>query len=248
MDIWFFVFAVPAVLLLGLSKGGFVGVGALALPLMALAAPPVAAAAILLPILIVQDVVGIWAYRRTWDRTVLAVMLPGAALGILLGYLLAARISSDGVLVAVGLLSVLFAAHRLWSARGGRLVAGGRSPAWVGALCGVAAGFTSQIAHAGGPPFQVWALSRRLDRDVFVGTTAIFFGVVNWLKVPAYLALGQFTRANLLATATLLPVAIVSTFLGVALVRRVAAERFYTLIYLLMLAVGLKLLWDGLTG
>ncbi len=247
MDIWFFVFALPAVVLLGLSKGGFVGVGALALPLMALAAPPVAAAAILLPILIVQDVVGIWAFRQSWDRYVLAIMLPGAALGILLGYLVAAQVSSDGVLVAVGLLSILFAAHRLWSERGGQIVADGRSPAWVGALCGVAAGFTSQIAHAGGPPFQIWALSRRLDRDVFVGTTAIFFGVVNWLKVPAYVALGQFTPANLLATATLLPVAIVSTFLGVALVRRVSAARFYTLIYVLMLGVGLKLVWDGLS-
>ena len=247
MDIWFFVFALPAVVLLGLSKGGFVGVGALALPLMALAAPPVAAAAILLPILIVQDVVGIWAFRKTWDRHVLAIMLPGAALGILLGYLVAAQVSSDGVLVAVGLLSILFAAHRLWSERGGQIVAGSQSPAWVGALCGIAAGFTSQIAHAGGPPFQIWALSRRLERDVFVGTTAIFFGVVNWLKVPAYVALGQFTPANLLATATLLPVAIVSTFLGVALVRRVSAARFYTLIYVLMLGVGLKLVSDGLS-
>lgn len=246
MDLWFFVFAVPAVMLLGMSKGGFVGVGALALPLMALAAPPVTAAAILLPILIVQDVVGIWAFRKSWDAGVLKVMLPGAAVGILIGYLLAARVSSDAVLVSVGLLSVLFGLHRLWSERGGRITAGSNSPGWVGGLFGVAAGFTSQIAHAGGPPFQMWVLPRGLSRDVFVGTTAIFFGVVNWLKVPAYVALGQFTPANLKATALLLPVAIVSTFLGVQLVRRVSPERFYTIIYVLMVVVGVKLVADGI--
>ena len=246
MDLWFFVFAVPAVMLLGMSKGGFVGVGALALPLMALAAPPVTAAAILLPILIVQDVVGVWAFRKSWDAGVLKVMLPGAAVGILIGYLLAARVSGDAVLVSVGLLSVLFGLHRLWSERGGRITARSDSPGWVGGLFGVAAGFTSQIAHAGGPPFQMWVLPRGLSRDVFVGTTAIFFGVVNWLKVPAYVALGQFTPANLKATALLLPVAIVSTFLGVQLVRRVSPERFYTIIYLLMVLVGVKLVADGI--
>lgn len=245
MDLWFFVFAVPAVMLLGMSKGGFVGVGALALPLMALAAPPVTAAAILLPILIVQDVVGVWAFRKSWDAGVLKVMLPGAAIGILLGYLLAARVSGDAVLVAVGLMSILFGLQRLWSARGGRIAAASDSPGWVGVLFGIAAGFTSQIAHAGGPPFQMWVLPRGLARDVFVGTTAIFFGVINWLKVPAYLALGQFTAANLTASTMLLPVAVVSTFLGVRLVRRVAPDRFYTIIYVLLVVVGVKLFVDG---
>ncbi|MBW8911907.1 MAG: sulfite exporter TauE/SafE family protein, partial [Sphingomonas sp.] len=112
-------------------------------------------------------------------------------------------------------------------------------------LFGIASGFTSQIAHAGQPPFQVWVVPRRLPRDVLVGTTAIFFAAVNWIKVPAYIALGQFTHANLLTAAALLPVAIVSTFAGVWLVRRVSAERFYVAIYLLMVLVGAKLLWDA---
>ena len=242
----FYLVAVVAVILLGLSKGGFVGVGALALPLMALAGSPLAAAAILLPILLVQDVVGIWAYRRTWDAHVLRVMLPGAALGILLGFLLAARISISGVLACVGLLSVAFGAFRLWTARGGRVAAATSAPDWIGVLAGAAAGFTSQVAHAGGPPFQMWVLPRALSRDTFVGTTAIFFGVTNWLKVPAYLALGQFTVANLTVTALLLPVAIVSTYAGVWLVRRVSPERFYIAIYVLMIMVGAKLITDAL--
>jgi uncharacterized membrane protein YfcA len=85
-----------------------------------------------------------------------------------------------------------------------------------------------------------------LPRDVLIGTTAIFFAAVNWIKVPAYFALGQFTRVHLLASLALMPLAILSTFAGVWLVRRVDAARFYSLIYGLMLLIGLKLAYDGL--
>lgn len=235
-------------MLLGLSKGGFAGMGALSLPMIALTVSPVRAAAILLPILIVQDVVGIWAFRRDWDRYVLAWMLPGAALGIAIGYMFATLVDADAVLGAVGAVSIAFGAYRFWVERHAAPRVGGASPGWVGTLFGVAAGFTSQIAHAGGPPFQLWVLPRRLPRDVLVGTTAIFFGIVNWVKVPAYVALGQFTRDNLTTAAALLPVAIASTLAGVWLVRRVSAARFYTAIYILMILVGLKLLADAVIG
>jgi hypothetical protein len=241
------VAAVTAVTLLGLAKGGFSGMGALSLPLMAMTVSPIRAAAILLPILIVQDVVGVWAFRRTWDRRVLAWMLPGAVAGIGLGYLYAASVSPGAVLGLVGAVSILFGGYRLWGDRRG-IPHASRSPGWVGSLFGVASGFTSQVAHAGGPPFQLWVLPLRLERDVLVGTTAIFFAVVNWVKVPAYVALGQFTPANLIAAAMLLPVAIGSTLAGVWLVRRVSAERFYTAIYVLMIVVGVKLTTDAFRG
>jgi uncharacterized membrane protein YfcA len=231
--------------LLGLAKGGFAGMGALSLPLVALTVSPVRAAAILLPILIVQDVVGVWAFRRTWDGRVLGWMLPGAVGGIALGYLFAASLSPDAVLGAVGAISVVFGAYRLWVERRGVPPAAAHSPGWVGTLFGVASGFTSQIAHAGQPPFQLWVLPRRLARDVLVGTTAIFFAVVNWVKVPAYIALGQFTHDTLLTAAALLPIAIASTLAGVWLVRRVPAARFYTAIYVLMMLVGAKLVFDA---
>lgn len=244
-QILFYAFAVPAVILLGLGKGGFVGVGSLALPLMALVASPIASAAILLPILIVQDAVSVWAFRHSWDGPVLKAILPGALIGILIGYLFAAHVSSDAVLGSVGVLSILFAGHRLWAGRGGRIVASSNSPLWVGGLFGVATGFTSQIAHAGGPPYQMWVMPRGLSRDSFVGTTAISFAAINWMKVPAYMALGQFTPANLWITATLLPLAILSTMVGVKLVRSVSPERFYTAIYAVMILVGIKLIWDA---
>ena len=243
----FYFFAVPAVLLIGLAKGGFTGLGALGTPLMALGIDdPVRAAAILLPILIAQDVVGVAAFRKSWDRSVLVAMLPGAVVGIGLGYLLAARISSDSVMAVLGLITIIFGAYRLRVERGKAIAAPSNSPRWAGSLFGIAAGFTSQIAHAGGPPFQMWVMPRRLERDVFVGTSAIFFAVVNWIKVPAYLALGQFTLENAIATLVLLPVAILASLAGVRLVREVAPDRFYTIVYVLMILAGGKLLLDGL--
>ncbi|MEG3124974.1 sulfite exporter TauE/SafE family protein [Sphingomonas sp. GB1N7] len=240
-----FALAVPAVMMTGLAKGGFAGVGGLALPMMALAISPVRAAAILLPILVVQDVVGVWAFRKDWDGYVLGWTLPGAAIGIALGYIFAARVSADAVLGLVGVISLAFGAYRLWRERGHVVATSANAPGWVGALCGMASGFTSQVAHAGQPPFQIWVLPRRPPRDVLVGTTAIFFAIVNWAKVPAYWALGQFSRDNLIIAGLLLPVAILSTFGGVWMVRRIAPERFYTAIYVLMMLVGVKLIWDA---
>lgn len=244
-DWHFYALAIPAVILLGLAKGGFAGMGALSLPLITFAIDPVRAAAILLPILIVQDVVGVWAFRRSVDWRVLGWMLPGALFGIWLGYIFAASVPPLGVMAAVGLISMVFGAYRLWAARRPAPRAPLRLPEWIGSLFGVASGFTSQIAHAGQPPFQLWVLPRGLSRDMLVGTTAVFFAAINWLKVPAYAALGQFTPANLLTAAALMPVAILSTFAGVWLVRRVAPERFYTAIYWLMILVGAGLIWEA---
>ncbi|WP_380784781.1 sulfite exporter TauE/SafE family protein [Sphingomonas sp. R86521] len=245
-DWHFYALAIPAVILLGLAKGGFAGMGALSLPLLAFAIDPVRAAAITLPVLIVQDIVGVWAFRRTVDWRLLGWMLPGAAVGIALGYGFAASVSPRSVMAAVGGISIIFGAYRLWAARHPAPLAAALWPEWLGAVFGVASGFTSQIAHAGQPPFQLWVLPRKLTRELLVGTTAIFFAAVNWIKVPAYLALGQFTASNLLTSATLLPLALISTLAGVALVRRVSPERFYTAIYVLMMVVGAALVWEAL--
>jgi uncharacterized membrane protein YfcA len=244
-DWHFYALAIPAVILLGLSKGGFAGMGALSLPLLAFAIDPVRAAAITLPILIAQDAVSVWAFRRTVDWRLIGWMLSGSVIGIWIGYMFAASVSPMVVMAMVGAISVLFGAYRLWAARHSAPKEAARWPDWVGSLFGVASGFTSQIAHAGQPPFQLWVLPRNLPRDMLVGTTAIYFAATNWLKVPAYAALGQFTRANLLTSAALMPLALVSTFAGVWLVRRVAAERFYTAIYWLMIVVGFALIWEA---
>jgi len=247
LDSWAgLICAVVAVVISGLGKGGFAGLGGLAMPIMVLANPPVESAAVLLPILIVQDVVSVWAFRHSWDAGVLKVMLPGMTLGVSLGYIFSRLVSEKAVLFAVGLVSLAFGLQRLWAERGGRTVLPSGSPGWVGVIFGTFSGFVSHIAHAGAPPFQMWVLPRRLERDVLVGTTAIAFAYMNWIKVPAYAALGQFTHANLLHSAWLVPVALASTWAGVRVVRKIDAARFYRLIYWLMMLVGVKLVADGI--
>ncbi|HMP62813.1 MAG TPA: sulfite exporter TauE/SafE family protein, partial [Phenylobacterium sp.] len=102
--------------------------------------------------------------------------------------------------------------------------------------------------RGGRPRFEVGVLPGIRAPPVLVGTTAIFFAVVNWIKVPAYLALGQFTAENLTTAAVLAPLAIASTLAGVWLVRRIQPERFYLAIYVLMVLVGLQLLWKAFAG
>ncbi len=245
-DPLFYAFAIPAVILLGLAKGGFSGIGVLAVPLMALAVSPVQAASITLPILIVQDAVSVWVFRKAWDKKSLAILIPSALVGIVLAYLLAAHVSTAAVELALGLISLIFGARQLRITLRG--TARPQQPSDVmGLVWGATAGFTSQIAHAGGVPFQIYMLPKRLDRDVLIGTSAIFFASINWLKVPAYAALGQFTRGNMTTALALFPLAIASTVVGAKLIRRVDPERFYVLIYVLLLLTGMKLSWDGAT-
>jgi uncharacterized membrane protein YfcA len=244
-DPLFYAAAIPAVTLLGLAKGGFSGLGTLSLPLMALVVSPVQAAAIMLPTLIVQDVVSVWAYRNTWDRRNVVILVIGATTGILTGYLLAAQVSDAAIKLAVGLISIAFALRRLALERGDQEPKPTPADVPRGIFWGWVTGFTSMIAHAGGPPFQIYVMPQRLPRDVFVGTGAILFALVNWIKVPPYLALGQFTLENMATAGALFPVAIASTWAGVLLVRRVSGKRFYTAVYALLVLVGLKLVYDG---
>ncbi len=244
----FYAAAVPAVILLGLAKGGVSGVGLLSIPLMALAVSPVQAAAIMQPILMVQDVVSLWAFRRRWSRRNLAVLLPGAVIGIALGYSLAASVSDAAVALAVGLISIAFAIRRLVVERQPKTLVATEADTLRGWFWGGVCGFTSMVAHAGGPPFQIYVMPQKLPAQVFIGTGAIFFALVNWLKVPPYFLLGQFSAENLATAAALGPLAIGATMAGVWLVRRMSGERLYTIIYGLLVLVGARLVWDGATG
>ena len=246
-DPLFYLLAGIAVILVGLGKGGFSGLGSASMPVMTLAIDPINGAAILLPLFIVQDVVGAWSFRKSADWTMLAWTLPGCALGIVLGWLIAANVPVHAVEAAVGAIALIFGLNQLAMRAGIGLSVRKAQPDAVGLFWGGVSGFTSQIALAGGPPFQIWALSRKLPRDVFVGTNALFFAASNWLKIPAFIALGSFSERNAVLSGLLLPLAIASTLAGVWLVRRISPERFLIAINLLMVAVGLRLLWSALS-
>jgi uncharacterized membrane protein YfcA len=245
IDPWFYAAAVPAVIILGLAKGGFAGIGTLATPIVALVIPPVQAASIVLPILIVQDLYSIYVYRRHWDAFNLKVLAPGAVIGVAIGYLLAARLPEAAVGLTVGGISLVFGLRQLWL-RSSSITPARRPSRAAGWFWGALSGFTSMISHAGSPPYQIYVMPQRLEARVFVGTSVLFFAFVNWMKVIPYLALGQVTRGNLATSVVLFPLAIAATWMGVVLVRRFSSERFYLLSYWLMTVIGLKLVFDAL--
>jgi uncharacterized membrane protein YfcA len=243
-DTNFLLAAIPAVLLVGLAKGGFAGaLGMLGTPIMALAIPPVQAAAILLPVLIVMDVIAVTSWRSHIKWSVIRAMLPGALAGIAIGWGTAAWVSDNLVRLIVGAIAITFAlmqfAAELRSAPP-RPENRARAAFW-----GTFSGFTSFVAHAGGPPFHAYALPLRLDKEILVGTNVVFFFIVNVVKLAPYFALGQFGTENLRTSALLTPVAIAGVIFGIWLVRRVSQRLFYNITYAALFVIGAKLVYDS---
>ncbi|TQF80375.1 sulfite exporter TauE/SafE family protein [Elioraea sp. Yellowstone] len=249
-DPLFYLLAVPALLLTGISKSGFAsGGGNLAVPAMSLVIAPPQAAGIVLPILCAMDLFGVWAYRRAWDRRILAILAPGALVGIALGAVAFGALSDRAVKAMIGAIAIGFVLH---AALHRRLVRGGKTPAGEaplkGLVCSALSGFTSTLAHAGGPPLAVYLLPRRLPRLRLNATTVVFFTLVNAVKLLPYALLGQLHGGNLATSAVLLPTAPVGVLLGIWLSRRITDRIFYRVVFALLLLTGVKLLHDGLAG
>ena len=243
-DPLFYLLAVPAVVALGLSKGGFAGAGLVATPLLALVMPPLEAAAIMLPIMIVQDATSVWVYRKEFNRRILTIMIPGAVVGIALAGWLAAYISDAAVRVFIGVTTIAFVLYSwIGAARIAREAGSASVPG--GVFWGALSGFTSTICQAGGPPYQMYVLSQKLPKMEFVGTNAIFFATMNWLKVIPYFALGQFSTAGLGTSLALLPLAIATNLVGFWLVRITPQELFYKIMLLIMMLISIELTRSG---
>ena len=243
-DPFFYAVAIPAVLLLGISKSGFgAGFGSLAVPMMALAVTVPEAAAILMPVLFVMDVLGMAAYRKDFDLPLVRQILPFGVLGIGIGALLFKILQAHVVAAIVGGFTLLFLAQRLlFPPQPGSAA----PPAWLGAILATTSGFTSFIAHAGGPPINAYVIGLRLSPVKFTATMAFFFFVVNLCKWIPYAWLGLLDTRNMSTSLVLLPLAPVGVWMGVWLARRISQVLFYRFLYAGMFLTGVKLLWDGL--
>jgi uncharacterized protein len=238
----FYAFAIPAVIFLGVAKGGFSGASIAATPLLAIYLPPLEAAALLLPILICQDAISVCAYWRQWSVWNLKVLLPGAALGVTLGWLFASHVSDDAIRVLVGVTALVFVAN-VW--RSERQPEQKKSTALGGLFWGTVSGFASFASQGGAPPFQVYTLPQHLPKMVFVGTTTVFFAAVNLMKIAPYFMLAQFSARNLATSLLLLPIAVAANFAGIWLVKTVPTAQFYRITYVLLFILGSILAWQG---
>lgn len=243
----FYLLAVPAVLLTGVSKASFGGgLGILAVPLLALTVPVPQAAGIMLPVLCVMDLFGLWVYRRDWDRRNMPIILPAAMIGIAVGTLTFGMMNEAWIRILLGLIAISFTIYSLLGLRpDGRQARGGVAPGlfWAGL-----SGFTSFVAHAGGPPLQIYLLPQRMDTTRFVATTVVFFAVVNYVKLAPYAWLGQLNVPNLTTSLMLIPVGPVGIWIGTWLHGRIDKELFYRIIYATLLLTGSKLVYDGIDG
>lgn len=240
----FFAIAIPAVFLVGLSKGGLGGgLAMLGTPLLTLVIAPVQAAAILLPVLLVMDAISLYNYRGVVDWAIIKIMVPAALVGIMLGWATASIVSDDWIRVIVGAISLLFAINQITKEL---LKRKANTPnIFAASFWGCFAGFTSFIAHAGGPPYQAYTVPLKMEKMLFAGTSVVFFASINTLKILPYFFLGQFSSQNLATSVSLLPIAAIGVLTGVALVKKVSQNFFYRFTYTIMLIIGCKLIWDG---
>lgn len=242
-DPFFYAVAIPAVLLLGVSKSGFgAGFGSLAVPMMALAVTVPQAAAILMPVLLLMDLLGMAAFRKNVDRRLLRFLIPFGLLGIVVGALLFKVLDARVVAGIVGGFTLLFLAQRLlFPPRPDSPP----PPQWLGALLTLTSGFTSFIAHAGGPPINAYVIPLRLSPLQFTGTMAFFFFFINLAKWIPYAWLGLLDVRNMTTSLALLPFAPIGVWVGVRIAHRIKPLLFYRMLYAGMLLTGVKLLWDA---
>jgi uncharacterized protein len=243
-DPWFYATAIPAVLIMGISKSGFgVGFGSMAVPLMALTISVPQAAAVMMPLLLVIDLLGLHVFKKDFDKKLLRFMLPFGLIGILLGTFLFKYMSSSLISGVVGFLTLLFLAQRFFFPPDPQSLPPAR---WLGALLVMLSGFTSFIAHAGGPPMNAYAIPLKLKPVVFAATLSYFFFVINLSKWLPYAYLGLLEGSLFWTSLTLIPIAALGVWIGQRMARTMNKTVFYRIIYISMFLSGIKLLWDGL--
>jgi len=240
----FYAMAIPAVLLMGISKSGFgAGFGSLAVPMMALSVTVPQAAAILMPLLFVMDLLGMAAFRKDFDLKLLRFLIPCGLFGIVAGALLFKVLNAHTVAGIVGGFTLLFLAQRLLFPP---KADSPPPPRWLGAILTATSGFTSFIAHAGAPPINAYVIPMRLSPVRFTATMAFFFFVINLAKWIPYAWLGLLDWRNLATSLVLMPIAPLGVWVGVWLARRISQVLFYRFIYVGMFLTGVKLVWDAL--
>ncbi len=248
LDLTFFLLAVPAVVIAGISKGGF-GSGAafVAAPILAIQYEPQFALGFLLPLLMVMDCTALRPYWGKWDWPNAKTLIIGAAGGVALAVIFYQMADADMLRILIGAISIAFVIYDMSRKLGLLRVPQLAFRTSLAMFTGVVAGFTSFVSHAGGPPVAMHLLSQGMNKTTYQATSVIVFWVINIFKAVPYAFLGIFTAETLLADLILAPVAVISAMLGVAAHRVVPERLFFAITYTLLMGAGGKLLYDGLT-
>ena len=244
LTFWFM--ATFAAFCVGMAKGGVPVISAMAVPLMSLVMSPILAAGLLLPIFIVADMFGLYAYRRNFNVRVVKIMMVAMPIGVFIGWLTSSYVSEAAVKILLGVIGASFALNMIWR----KPVTGDPVEAKVkpGLFWGAISGFTSFVSHAGAPPYQIYALPLRMDKITFAGTVTVAFAYINLVKLIPYYALGQLSVENLRVAMFLLVPAVLGVFVGVKTVKFMPEKLFFRIIIWALLILSIKLIWDGVAG
>ena len=243
MDLTFFLLASFGVIVFGISKGGFPGpIAMLAVPVMSFVMSPIKAAAILLPLLIIMDIIAIFIYWKKWRLNILKIIIPASIIGIIIGSFTFQFTSENQIRIIVGTISILFVVISFIQKSNFLL-----KPTKIkGSFWSATAGYTSFLIHAGGPPINFYLLPLKLDKLSYLGTMTLSFCVINLVKLIPYYSLDLLIVSNIKISFILLPLAIISVFFGYIIQKKIPEKLFYNIIYIVLLISGFKLIFDGI--
>jgi len=244
----FLFISVTAVLIAGISKGGFgSGVSFICTPILAMIIEPKLALGLMLPLLMLMDLVSLKIYWKKWCVLNARVLICGSLFGIALAILFFRVASPDLLRVIIGIISISFVLYQSVKKKVFLNKTISKFNSQLGITMGVLAGFTSFISHAGGPPVAVFLLSQGLNKTLYQATTVICFSVINVFKFFPYTYFGFISKETLTIGLLLSPAAIIGTLIG-AYAHRVFSEKWFLYVtYFLLLLAGSKLIFDGLT-
>lgn len=241
----FFVCAVISVIIVGISKSGFgAGLGILSLPLMASQSSINEALAILLPLLIAIDLVGLHRFIRNANWRILKIIIPPAIVGLLVGMIFFTAITPKVLTLSIGIFTLLFLIQNL--AMSHLNIKETKSYPWLGRAMGFTSGFTSFVAHIGGPPITVYMLREKLLPMVYTSTLGVFFTVMNFGKLGPYAYLDLLNYKQLATSIILLPCVPIGVYFGFYLAKRISMKWYYRTVRFFLLIASIKLITDGL--
>jgi uncharacterized protein len=243
----FYLVGLPTVFLIALSKGAFGGgLAILGIPLLSLVMSPLDAAIVVAPLVSFMDLFALGSFGpRTWSKRDLVWLMPCLVLGIGIGYLFFTRVDPHLVAASIAAVTLLFTAHWFLLGRRAKPSRISVSPP-LAILAGTVSGFTTFVAHSGGPPVNMYLLRRGLDKTTYAGTNLAIFTLGNLVKLVPYGVLAYAKPSTLIAAASLAPIVPLGVWAGVYLHRRLEQNRLYFWCYLLLAAAAAKLLFDAL--
>jgi len=227
----------------GAFGGGFAIVG---IPLLSLVMDPVTAGGLLAPLFIAMDLFGLRYWKpSTWSKPDLRLLVPGLVVGIGVGYGLFRVLDHRAIAIVMAAVTLAFVG--MWFLRGGDVVVQPRSSRKAVAA-GVTSGITTMVAHSGGPPLAMYLLPLGLSKQVYAGTTSMFFTVGNIMKAAPWLFLARPVGAVWTLMAICLLGIPAGVWLGWRLHARLDQRQMYRACYGLLVVTAMKLLWDGASG